>query len=104
MPFTLVKLYGTEPYEPGTMSLTITVPASVPSVFHSSLAVIAVVGRKVQLAPDRRQKAIHSAIGQTIKRAGGNILDQDGAVFGAIGFPELEAVNRHRWQGNTIRR
>ena len=39
------------------MSLTRTVPASVPSLFHSSRPLIAVVGREEQRAAHRRQVA-----------------------------------------------
>ena len=38
VPFTLVSLWGSESPLPGTISFTRTVPAIVPSLFHSSLS------------------------------------------------------------------
>ena len=57
VPLTFVRLVGYELALPGLMSLTSTVPAAVPSLFHSSRPCTAVVGREEQRAVDVRQVA-----------------------------------------------
>ena len=57
VPFTFVRLLGSEPAPLGMMSLTRTVPAAVPSLFHSSTPCRAVVGREEQRAVHVRQVA-----------------------------------------------
>src|SRR5205814_1887732 len=39
--FTFTKSKGDEPFEPGLMSFTITVPPLLPSLFHNSLPLVA---------------------------------------------------------------
>ena len=66
--------------------MTSFVPAPVPSDFHSSAAVGAVVGAEEEPAAEGRQ-----ILGVGV--AGGvDVLDQGGPRHGAVGLPELDAV------------
>ena len=72
---------------PGAMSLTRTVPAAVPSLFHSSMPVVG-------------SKAMKKSVPFTLVRtdgeepvgAGVDVLDQDGAGGRPVALPQLDAV------------
>ena len=83
---------GYEPAAPGLMSLTRTVPAAVPSLFHSS-------------SPSPASLAVKNSVPLTFVRfvgdgadgAGVDVLDQRRAGGGAVALPQLGAVRRRRW-------
>ena len=82
-----VRLKGLEPALPGLMSLTRTVPAAVPSLFHSSRAVVAVVGDEEERPAEVRQVF---RVGAAV--AGVDVLDEGGARGRAVGLPQLASV------------
>ena len=49
VPFTLVRSIGSESFAPGLMSLTKTVPAAVPSLFHNSPPCVPSLARKYKV-------------------------------------------------------
>jgi hypothetical protein len=51
VPFAFTRLNGSDPAEPGRMSFTRTVPAAVPSLFHSSMPAWGVEAVKKAVAP-----------------------------------------------------
>ena len=73
---------------PGLMSLTRTVPASVPSDFHSSRPWVpsSAVKNNVPPTPVRDVGVRSSSV------AGVDVLDQDRARLGAVRLPQLLAV------------
>ena len=70
------------------MSLTRTVPASVPSLFHSSSPLTPSSAREIQRAADGRQ----ARAGYELAAAWVDVLDQDGARLGAVALPQLIAM------------
>ena len=85
VPFTFVRLLGSS-RAAGLMSLTSTVPAAVPSLFHSSQPVVP-------------SSAAKNSVPFTFVRlrgraaaAGVDVLDEDGAGGGAVALPQLQPV------------
>ena len=69
------------------MSLTRTVPAAVPSLFHSSRPWVPSSAVKNRMPLDVGQVVRDGAVG-----AGVDVLDQVGAGGGAVALPQLDAV------------
>ena len=68
------------------MSLTMTVPAAVPSLFQSSMPLVPSLAAKKSVLPTTevaRARAVSAGI---------DVLDQHGARGGAVALPELVAV------------
>ena len=72
------------------MSLTRTVPAAVPSLFHSSMPCVPSLAAKNSVAVDVRSSCWES---QEPCAARVDVLDQDGAGGGAVALPQLRAVS-----------
>ena len=77
---------------PGRMSVTRTVPASVPSLCHSSWPCTPSFGREVQRPAHGRQVVgIGAERIAVVAGARPDVLDQDGAGRGAVALPQLLA-------------
>ena len=73
---------------PGLMSLTMTVPAVVPSVFHSSEPCTPSLAVKYSVAADAREILRADEAPLSV-----DVLDHDGAGGRAVGLPQLRAVD-----------
>ena len=73
------------------MSLTRTVPAAVPSLFHSSSPVVPSLAAKNSVP-----LTFVRWMGDELVAAGVDVLDEDGAGGGAVALPQLVAVRRRR--------
>ena len=70
------------------MSLTRTVPAAVPSLFHSSWPVVPSSAAKNSVP----LTFVRLSRGTSRRAAGADVLDEDGAGGGAVALPQLAAV------------
>ena len=87
VPFTTRERARARAAAPGLMSFTSTVPASVPSLFHSSLP----------LLPSSAEKnsvpfTFDESVGSRAARAREDVLHQHGAGVGAVALPQLGAA------------